>query len=38
MQKSIKSILNATVIVCTALWVLNVFGALHYLSRMQVGR
>lgn len=38
MQRSIKSILNATVIVCTALWVVNVFGAFHYLSGMQVGR
>ena len=38
MQHTIKSILNAVVIICTALWVLNIFGAFHYLSRMHVGR
>ena len=38
MQRTIKSMLNAVVIICTALSLLNVFGAFHYLSRMHVGR
>jgi hypothetical protein len=38
MQHTIKSILNAVVVICAAVWVLNAFGAFQYLSRMRVGR
>jgi len=38
MQYTIKSVLNAVIVICTVVWVLNVFGAFHYLSRMHVGR
>ena len=37
MQGSIKSILNAVVVICVVLWVLNVFGLFHSLSRIHVG-
>jgi hypothetical protein len=37
MQKTIKSILNAVVIICVSLWLLNVFGILHSISRIRVG-
>ena len=35
---SIKSILNAVVVIFVVLWLLNVFGVLHSLSRIHVGR
>ena len=38
MQSTIKSILNAVVIICVALWLLDVFGVLHTISRIRVGR
>jgi len=38
MAGSIKSILNAVVVILVVLWLLNVFGVLHSLSRIHVGR
>jgi hypothetical protein len=38
MQKTIKSFLNAIVVICLALWLLNIFGVLHSISRIHVGR
>lgn len=38
MQGTIKSILNAVVIICVVFWLLNVFGVFHSLSRMHIGR
>jgi flagellar biogenesis protein FliO len=38
MQASIKSILNGVVVIATVLWLLNVVGLLHSLSRIHVGR
>jgi hypothetical protein len=38
MQGTIKSILNAVVIICVVLWLLNVFGVFHSLSRIRIGR
>jgi flagellar biogenesis protein FliO len=37
MQGSIKSILNGVVVTAVVLWVLNVFGLFHSLSRIRVG-
>jgi hypothetical protein len=37
MEGTIKSILNAVVIICVVLWLLNVFGVLHSLSRVHIG-
>lgn len=37
MAGSIKSILNAVVIIVVVLWLLNVFGLFHSLSRIHVG-
>jgi hypothetical protein len=37
MQGTIKSILNAVVIIAVVLWLLNVFGLFHSLSRIHVG-
>jgi hypothetical protein len=37
MAGSIKSILNAVVVIFTVLWLLNIFGLFHSLSRMHVG-
>ncbi len=37
MANSIKSILNAVVVICVVLWLLNVFGLFHSLSRIRVG-
>jgi hypothetical protein len=37
MQASIKSILNALVVVVVALWVCNLFGLFHALSRYRIG-
>jgi len=37
MQATIKSILNAVVVICVVLWLLNVFGLFHSLSRIHVG-
>ena len=37
MAGSIKSLLNAVVVIATVLWLLNIFGLFHSLSRMRVG-
>jgi len=37
MQGSIKSILNAVVVIAVVLWLLNVFGLFHSLSNIRVG-
>ena len=37
MQASIKSILNGVVVVAVVLWLLNVFGLFHSLSRIHLG-
>ena len=38
MQNTIKSILNAVVIICVVLWLLTVFGVLGSLSNIHVGK
>jgi hypothetical protein len=38
MAGSIKSILNAVVVIVVVLWLLNVFGLFTSVSRMHVGR
>ena len=37
MQGTIKSILNAVVIIAVALWLLDVFGLFHSLSHIHIG-
>jgi hypothetical protein len=37
MQGAIKSILNGVVVVVVALWVCNLFGIFHTLSRYRIG-
>ena len=37
MASSIKSILNAVVTIAVVLWLLNVFGLFHSISRIHVG-
>jgi preprotein translocase subunit SecE len=37
MQSSIKSILNAVVVIVVVLWLLNIFGLFHYLTQFRVG-
>jgi hypothetical protein len=37
MARSIKSILNAVVVIVVAFWLLNVFGLVHSLSRIRIG-
>ncbi|HUK55005.1 MAG TPA: Thivi_2564 family membrane protein [Candidatus Binatia bacterium] len=37
MAGSIKSILNAVVVIATVLWILNVTGLLHPLSNVRIG-
>jgi hypothetical protein len=38
MQASIKSILNGVVVIAVVLWLANVFGLFHSISRIHVGR
>ena len=38
MQGTIKSILNAVVIIVVVLWLLNIFGLLHSLSSIHLGK
>jgi len=38
MQSTIKSILNAVVVIAVVLWLLDVFGLLNYLSHIHVGK
>jgi hypothetical protein len=37
MQGTIKSILNAVVVIVVVLWLLDVFGLFHSLSRIHIG-
>jgi hypothetical protein len=37
MQSNIKSILNGVVVISVVLWLLDVFGLFHSLSRIHVG-
>ena len=37
MEGSIKSILNAVVVIVVVFWLLNVFGLVHSLTRIRVG-
>jgi hypothetical protein len=37
MAGSIKSILNAVVVICVVVWLLNVFGLFHSFSRIRIG-
>jgi hypothetical protein len=37
MQGTIKSILNAVVVIVVVVWLLNVFGRFHSFSRIHVG-
>jgi hypothetical protein len=38
MAGSIKSILNAVVTIAVVLWLLNIFGLLHYLTSIRLGK
>jgi len=38
MAGSIKSILNAVVVILVVLWLLNIFGLLHSLSNIHLGK
>ena len=38
MAGSIKSILNAVVVILVVLWLLSVFGLFHSMSSMHIGR
>jgi hypothetical protein len=38
MASSIKSILNAVVTIAVVIWLLNVFGLMHYLTNIHVGK
>jgi hypothetical protein len=38
MQSSIKSILNAVVIIAVVLWLLNIFGLISSLSSIHIGK
>jgi hypothetical protein len=37
MAGSIKSILNAVVVIVVVVWLLNIFGLMHYITTMHVG-
>ena len=37
MQGTIKSILNGVVVISVGLWLLNVFGLFHSISRIHIG-
>jgi hypothetical protein len=37
MQATIKSILNAVVVIAVVLWILNITGLFHSFSRIRVG-
>jgi len=34
MQGTIKSILNAVVVIVVVVWLLNIFGLMHYITRL----
>jgi hypothetical protein len=38
MAGSIKSIMNAVVTIAVVLWLLNVFGLMHYLTNIHIGK
>ena len=38
MASSIKSILNAVVTIAVVLWLLNIFGLMHYLTNIHIGK
>jgi hypothetical protein len=38
MAGSIKSILNAVVVIVVVLWLLNIFGLLDYITKLHVGK
>jgi hypothetical protein len=38
MAGSIKSILNAVVVIVVVVWLLNIFGLMHYITSIHVGR
>ncbi len=38
MASSIKSLLNAVVVIVLVLWLLKVFGLLHYFNNLRVGK
>jgi hypothetical protein len=38
MASSIKSIMNAVVVIAVVLWLLNIFGLLHSLSAIHIGK
>lgn len=38
MAGSIKSILNAVVVIVVVVWLLNIFGLMHYITTIHVGR
>jgi hypothetical protein len=38
MQGTIKSILNAVVVIAVVLWILNVSGLLHSFSNIRIGK
>jgi len=38
MAQSIKTILNAVVTIAVVLWLLNVFGLMHYLTNIRIGK
>jgi hypothetical protein len=37
MAGSIKSILNFVVVICVVVWLLNIFGVIHSMSRIHMG-
>jgi hypothetical protein len=37
MARSIKSLLNAVVVIATVVWILNVTGLLHSLTNVRIG-
>ena len=38
MAGSIKSILNAVVVICVVVWLLNIFGLMHYITNFHINR
>jgi hypothetical protein len=38
MAGSIKTILNAVVVIVVVVWLLNIFGLMHYITTIHVGR
>jgi hypothetical protein len=38
MAGSIKSILNAVEVICVVVWLLNIFGLMHYITHFHINR